>query len=157
MNFRVTGKQQNSITVAWQAPASSQQNGIITNYTVHIITKNGSSYSQVATGLYLTGSSLLSNSMYFFSVAASTVAGRGPYTSPASSVKTLFPGSGLTVAIFFYAILYIVSLQTQQVHRKMLALQFWTMKEFLSLGKHLQNHSRVDTLLDTLLELNSHH
>ena len=91
-NVRVTQRQLTSITLEWQPPLSYQQNGIITTYTVQI-TQLGESLSTVTTtGLRITISSLLPNSLYSFMVAASTAVGRGPYTSPSLNVRTLSPG-----------------------------------------------------------------
>jgi receptor-type tyrosine-protein phosphatase Q len=90
-NVRVTQRQLTSITLEWQPPLSYQQNGIITTYTVQI-TQLGESLSTVTTtGLRITISSLLPNSLYSFMVAASTAVGRGPYTSPSLNVRTLSP------------------------------------------------------------------
>ena len=89
LNLRVTRRQLTSITLAWGSPPLSHQNGIITNYTLHI-TSQGHSYAIVTKTL---NPSLLSNSLYMFAVAASTVVGRGPYTSPSLSVRTPSPGA----------------------------------------------------------------
>ena len=88
----MTQRRQTSIAVAWQSPPLPQQNGIITNYTVHITPPEGDSYTLVTVGLSLTVYNLLSNSLYAFAVAASTVAGRGPYTNPSLPVRTSSPG-----------------------------------------------------------------
>ena len=92
MNLRVTQRQLSSITLGCQITPESQQNGIITNYTVNITPPGGSSYTLVTTRLYSTATNLLSNSLYAFAVAASTIAGRGPYTSPSLLALTPSPG-----------------------------------------------------------------
>ena len=93
LNFRATQKQLTSVTLVWQPPHPYQQNGVITNYTVHITPPGQSPYTVVTTELLLTVSSLLGNTLYSFAVAASTVVGRGPYTSPSVTVQTLSPGT----------------------------------------------------------------
>ena len=91
-NLRATQRQLTSITLEWQPPLLSQQNGKITTYTVQVV-QLGETLSTVTTsGLRLTISSLLSNSFYSFMVAASTVVGIGPYTTPSLTVRTLSPG-----------------------------------------------------------------
>lgn len=91
-NLRATQRQLTSITLEWQPPLFSQQNGIITTYTVQVVQIGETLSTVTTTGLRLTISSLLSNSFYSFMVAASTVAGIGPYTTPSLTVQTLPPG-----------------------------------------------------------------
>ena len=93
LNLRVTQRQLTSITLAWGSPPLSHQNGLITNYTLHITPQEGPSYTIVTRTLNLIAASLLSNSLYMFAVAARTVVGRGPYTSPSLSVRTPSPGA----------------------------------------------------------------
>lgn len=94
LNLRVVQQQLTSITVSWQPPTASQQNGVITSYTIHITPpEGGSPYTLVTTGLSLTATSLIGNSPYSFAVAASTDAGTGPYTSPSLSIRTPPPGT----------------------------------------------------------------
>jgi receptor-type tyrosine-protein phosphatase Q len=63
LNLRVTRRQLTSITLAWGSPPLSHQNGIITNYTLHITSQEGHSYAIVTKTLNLIASSLLSNSL----------------------------------------------------------------------------------------------
>jgi hypothetical protein len=93
LNLRVTQRQLTSITLAWGSPPLSHQNGLITSYTLHITPQEGPSYTIVTRTLNLIAASLLSNSLYMFAVAASTVVGRGPYTSPSLSVRTPSPAT----------------------------------------------------------------
>ena len=85
-------RQLTSISLAWQPPLDSQQNGIITNYTVQVIPPGQSPFTITTTELSLTVSSLLGNSQYSFAVAASTVVGIGPYSSLSITTRTLRPG-----------------------------------------------------------------
>ena len=91
-NFRVLQRQQTSISLSWQPPAPEQQNGIITSYTVYITPDGGSTYTIVTAGLNLVVSSLLPNTRYHFTVAASNEAGLGPQTSPSLEARTIPPG-----------------------------------------------------------------
>ena len=92
LNLRIMRRQMTSISLAWQPPLESQQNGIITIYTVQIIPPVQSPFTITTTELSLTVSSLLGNSQYSFAVAASTVVGIGPYSSPSITAQTLRPG-----------------------------------------------------------------
>ena len=85
-------RQLTSISLAWQPPLESQQNGIITIYTVQVIPPGQSPFTITTTELSLTVSSLLGNSQYSFAVAASTVVGIGPYSSLSITTRTLRPG-----------------------------------------------------------------
>ena len=92
LNLRIMLRQLTSISLAWQPPPESQQNGIITIYTVQVIPPGQSPFTITTTELSLTVSSLLGNSQYSFAVAASTVVGIGPYSSPSIIAQTLRPG-----------------------------------------------------------------
>ena len=93
LNFRIIHRRLTSITLAWQPPPESEQNGIITTYTVQVIPPVQSPFMITTTELSLTVSSLLGNSQYSFAVAASTVVGIGPYSSPSITTQTLRPGT----------------------------------------------------------------
>ena len=90
-NLRARDTRRTSITLVWQPPPASQQNGIITNYTVQVTPAVESEYTVMTTELLLIVSPLLGNSPYTFAVAASTVVGIGPYSSPITA-STEGPG-----------------------------------------------------------------
>ncbi len=85
-NVRVTGRTSTSVIVSWGYVPVDHQNGIIRNYRINI--SLGTSMSQqfdsidVGAGSSKVISSLLKWTYYTVQVAASTIMGIGPYSSP---------------------------------------------------------------------------
>ena len=127
-NFRARDTRRTSITLVWQPPPASQQNGIITNYTVRVTPTVESQYTVMTTELLLIVSPLLGNSPYTFAVAASTVVGIGPYSSPITA-STEGPG------VLLLWMLQIESLK-HNVLRNLLENQEWLIHFLLKIIVH---------------------
>ena len=86
-----------SLTVLWEAPEASKQNGLITFYEVEVISLDINHTELINTS---NGSFILNDlhSFYTYSirVAASTSAGRGPYSTP---VYYLIPPSSEFISV----------------------------------------------------------
>ena len=81
-NVRVTASSPNNLRIEWEAPPSTDQNGIIIGYTLQYRKSNESSYSTVLpTSIALANISNLNEfTEYQIKVAAATASGLGPYS-----------------------------------------------------------------------------
>ena len=70
-----------SITLAWDPPLPSEQNGDITNYVINMTNNDGEVFGFRSSVNVLTVSDLEPYTVYHFVLAAETLSGRGPYTS----------------------------------------------------------------------------
>ena len=72
-----------SLTLAWMAPPLERQNGLITGYSINVTNSDtGVSMLLSSTGNSITVGQLSPYTSYLCSVAAQTIVGQGPYTSP---------------------------------------------------------------------------
>lgn len=69
------------LTLSWEPPISSEQNGIITSYRIKVTTEDGVVLDNFTSDTTYTVSNLEPYSIYQFSVAALTVHGQGPFSS----------------------------------------------------------------------------
>lgn len=85
IGLRVISQTSSSLTLAWMAPPLERQNGLITGYSVNVTnTDTGVSMLLSSTGNSnsITVTQLSPYTSYLCSVAAQTIVGQGPYTSP---------------------------------------------------------------------------
>ena len=83
IGLSVTSQTSNSLTLAWMAPPPERQNGLITGYSINVTnTDTGASVFLSSTGNSITIGQLSPYTSYLCSVAAQTIVGQGPYTSP---------------------------------------------------------------------------
>ena len=79
-NIRALEIDESSITLGWNPPLASEQNGLITNYAINVTTEGGNIlYFETNSNTY-TVSNLEPYQVYHFELAAETVAGRGPFS-----------------------------------------------------------------------------
>lgn len=72
-----------SLTLAWMAPPPERRNGLIIGYSINVTnTDTGVSMLLSSTRESITVSQLSPYTSYLCSVAAQTIVGQGPYTSP---------------------------------------------------------------------------
>ena len=83
LNIRTVAKSASSLSLAWDAPETSKQNGVITNYTGCISdSENGSCFQTVTANKrewFLT--SLKASTKYYVRILASTKVGNGNYSA----------------------------------------------------------------------------
>jgi receptor-type tyrosine-protein phosphatase Q len=85
-NLEVQPLNSHSVVVQWEPPFVSEQNGIITAYTIQWNLLTTEDQEQLtATGTNITVTDLIPHTTYAWTIAASTSVGMGPY-SPASNV-----------------------------------------------------------------------
>ena len=71
-----------SVQLSWDPPPVTDQNGIISGYTVVTSSSDdGESFYNISAYMNMTVNSLSPYTTYAFSVAASTAAGRGPFSA----------------------------------------------------------------------------
>lgn len=70
-----------SITLAWEPPLPSEQNGNITNYIINMTTSEGHVFSFRTNQNVFTFSDLEPYTVYHFVLAAESLSGQGPYSS----------------------------------------------------------------------------
>ena len=79
-NIQALEIDETSITLVWDPPLASEQNGLITDYAINVTTEGGNMlYFETNSSTY-TVSSLEPYKVYYFELAAETVAGRGPFS-----------------------------------------------------------------------------
>ena len=83
IGLNIDAQSSSSVTLAWMVPPLERQNGIITGYSVNV-TNNDTGVSMLlsSTENSITVAQLSPYTTYLCSVAAQTVVGLGPYTSP---------------------------------------------------------------------------
>lgn len=69
------------LTLSWEPPISSEQNGIIISYRIKVTTEDGVILDNFTSDATYTVSNLEPYSIYQFSIAALTVYGQGPFSS----------------------------------------------------------------------------
>ena len=83
IGLSVISQTSSSLTLAWMAPPLERQNGLITGYSVNVTnTDTGVSVLLSSTRNSITVTQLSPYTSYLCSVAAQTIVGQGPYTSP---------------------------------------------------------------------------
>ena len=81
-NFTGFSYSPNSVTLSWDPPVFSTQNGIITSYSVRVENPDGSQAETLeALGTSFVVTNLSPYTTYNFFVAASTIVGTGPFIS----------------------------------------------------------------------------
>lgn len=72
---------ESSLTLVWDPPLSSEQNGIVINYVINMTTEEGDTfYFETTSGTY-TFLNLEPFRVYHFLLAAQTISGQGPFSS----------------------------------------------------------------------------
>ena len=71
-----------SLTLSWDPPLASEQNGIIAGYIINMTTDTGDRLEFIASTNTYTISDLEPYRVYHFVLAAETVSGQGPFSSP---------------------------------------------------------------------------
>ena len=83
-----------SVVALWEPPFISDQNGIITNYTIRwTLTPSEGESEYTTTNTNITVSNLTPHTTYVWTIAASTSVGIGPYST---AVNILMPEAGTT-------------------------------------------------------------
>ena len=83
IGLSVISQSSSSLTLAWMAPPLERQNGLITGYSVNVTNSDtGVSRLLSSIGNSITVIQLSPYTSYLCSVAAQTIVGLGPYTSP---------------------------------------------------------------------------
>ena len=83
IGLSVISQSSSSLTLAWMAPPLERRNGLITGYSINVMnTDTGASMLLSSIGNSITVGELSPYTSYLCSVAAQTVVGPGPYTSP---------------------------------------------------------------------------
>ena len=83
IGLSVTSQTSSSLTLAWMAPPLERQNGLIIGYSVNVTNSDtGASTLLSSTGNSIIVGQLSPYTSYLCSVAAQTIVGQGPYTSP---------------------------------------------------------------------------
>lgn len=79
----IISQSSNSLTLSWMAPPLERQNGLITGYSINITNADtGASMLLSSTGNSIAVGELSPYTSYLCSVAAQTMVGLGPYTTP---------------------------------------------------------------------------
>lgn len=82
VNFTSFSYSPNTVTLSWDPPVFSTQNGIISSYSIRIEDADGHQAAAVnVSGTSYVVTDLTPYTLYIFSVGASTVAGTGPFIS----------------------------------------------------------------------------
>ena len=91
-NFTIDIVSSTDIELSWQPPVASDQNGVITNYSVSIEKSSSGEIvaEQTVSGISFSVTGLLPHTTYVCSVLASTSVGMGP----AASLVTTTPQDG---------------------------------------------------------------
>lgn len=99
-NFEANATTSRSAVLKWDPPAADEQNGLITEYVLNVTEADSGETFQ----LFLPTTMLLTDVLqpfttYYFIIAASTVVGRGPF----STVVTLqMPEDGMLISLRKY-------------------------------------------------------
>ena len=70
-----------SLTLSWEPPVASEQNGIITSYDIEMTTETGEIFDFSTSSTTYTISNLEPYKIYQFVIAALTMSGQGPFSS----------------------------------------------------------------------------
>lgn len=73
---------ESSLTLVWDPPLASEQNGLITNYVLNMTTEEGNMLYFETNSNTFTFSNLDPYGVYYFAITAETVAGQGPFSIP---------------------------------------------------------------------------
>ena len=92
-NFVITADSSTSLSMSWEPPAVQHRNGIITAYTINIMSEDGMSMTQtVSSGTSFRLESLRPFVSYTCSIAAYTSVGLGPFST---TVTATTPEDGM--------------------------------------------------------------
>lgn len=81
-NFSAVTVGSDSVTLTWSAPDQRARNGIITSYTVEVMSfQSGNNYTLVTDTQNITIVNLSPYNLYILSVAARTAVGIGPFST----------------------------------------------------------------------------
>jgi receptor-type tyrosine-protein phosphatase Q len=85
-NINVTAVNSSIIYISWDPPDSSETNGIITKYIIHITNENSMDSRDVINSTELTITGLKPYNIYSISIAAYTI-GIGPFNTPSITIQ----------------------------------------------------------------------